>query len=81
MVPHPPAPRILPHLSPASAPPPPGFSAAASAALRDRAALSVKELRDALRARGVDYSSCIEKSELIALLRSTEHLTDAPEVD
>ena len=26
-------------------------------------------LRDALRARGVDYSACIEKSELVALLQ------------
>ena len=35
----------------------------------DATTLSIKELRDALRARGVDYSACIEKSELVALLQ------------
>ena len=39
----------------------------------DPTTLSVKELRDALRARGVDYSGCIEKSELVALLQSVAH--------
>ena len=63
-------------------PEPPAAPAAASAAaaapsesglpdpVADPTTLSVKELRDALRARGVDYSGCIEKCELVALLQS-----------
>ena len=39
----------------------------------DPTVLSVKELRDALRARGVDYTGCIEKSELVTLLQRVAH--------
>ena len=33
-------------------------------------AMSTKELRAALSARGIDYSQCIEKRELVALLEN-----------
>jgi len=39
----------------------------------DATALSIRELRDALRVRGVDYTGCIEKSELVALLQRVAH--------
>ena len=75
---HPPDAAAPPPATATQVPEPPAAPAAPSeGALPDPVAdpttLSVKELRDALRARGVDYSGCIEKSELVALLQSVAH--------
>eukprot|EP00966_Prymnesium_polylepis_P099935 2313641-Prymnesium_polylepis.2 len=40
-------------------------------------AMSVKEIKVALVARGVNYAGCIEKSELVALLRANESSSPA----
>jgi len=55
--------------SQAASPPPPPERATASA--RDLEDMSVKELKEKLREENIDFSHCIEKDELIPLLRST----------
>lgn len=45
-------------------------AAAASMASEDVPGMSVKEIKAALTARSVDFSRCVEKSELVSLLQS-----------
>ena len=41
--------------------------------------LSVKELKNILASRGVDYSDCLEKGDLITRVKNTAHLHPKPQ--